>query len=154
MITPAAMVASDSFPKYDKNEPVAISAATSLAIDIPAAALASLGNSLSMSLPSLLSTSASSSSAYDSLDEDDNVLPPTVLAPAIAGADVRTRRLSQDFFFPNQKKFESATPVVIKARDLHLKDHPIVEGAYAEYEALYNADSLMTKDGRFMVRLL
>ncbi|KAG0242634.1 hypothetical protein BGX31_000090 [Mortierella sp. GBA43] len=51
-------------------------------------------------------------------------------------------------------KFESVVPQVIRARDIHLKDHPIIEGAYAEYERLYNADSLMTVDGRPMVRLL
>lgn len=152
---PSAMFASGSYSDNGKTKPIAISAATYFAIDIPGGALASLEMSPPVSPPSLmLSTSASSTNTYDSLDDDDDVLASPVFVPAIAGSDVRTRRLSQEFYFPNQTKFESATPEIVRARDIYLKDHPFIEGAYAEYEALYNADSLMTKDGRHMVRLL
>ncbi|KAF9923956.1 hypothetical protein BGZ65_008588 [Modicella reniformis] len=135
------MVASDSFSNNNKTEPIAV--APSLAIDIPTSARSALGRSVPPTTP-LLSSSASSSSSFDSFEASAQV------DSAVVG---KARRLSQ-VFFPNQTTFESLVPQVIRARDLHLKDHPIIEGAYAEYERLYNADSVMTIDGRHMVRLL
>jgi len=140
-------------------------------IDIPATARSAIvqANAISPPLtPPLLSTSASSSISFDSLPavfdidatSSKSVLSEDVVAEAgavaVAGgaSDVRSRRLSQQFFFPNQTVFECAVPKITRARDLHLADHPIKEGEFAEYERLYNADSLMTVDGRHMVRLL
>ncbi|KAI1317058.1 hypothetical protein EDD11_009041 [Mortierella claussenii] len=141
------MVAAGAFSNNTKAQPAA--ATPALTINIPASALTALSQAsntaTSPSTPPLLSSSVSSVTSFDSFNsgcEDANT-----------AAD-HARRLSQEFFFPNQTKFESAVPVVIRARDLQLKDHPIIEGAYAEYELLYNADSLMTKDGKQMVRLL
>ncbi|KAF9114325.1 hypothetical protein BGX27_011145 [Mortierella sp. AM989] len=147
-ITPA-MVASGSFSNNNKTEPLS---ATPLAIDIPFGALSALEHARNIeppTTPPLLSSSASSTTSFESMAANTSSA-----VPAVAGEDARTRRVSQDFYFPRQSKFESAVPVVVRARDIHLKDHPIIEGAYAEYEKLYNADSLMTEDGRPMVRLL
>ncbi|KAF9360038.1 hypothetical protein BGX26_010688 [Mortierella sp. AD094] len=147
-ITPA-MVASGSFSNNNKTEPLS---AAPFAIDIPHGALSALEHARTIDSPTtppLLSSSASSTTSFESLAPSAN---PVVAA--VAGEDVRTRRVSQEFYFPHQLKFESAVPVIVKAKDIHLKDHPFIEGAYAEYERLYNADSLMTKDGRPMVRLL
>jgi hypothetical protein len=114
--------------------------AASLAIDIPASARSALEQP-APTTPPLLSSSASSSASFESFET------------AALEKEAAPRRLSH-VFFPNQHKFESVVPQVVRARDIRLKDHPIIEGAYAEYERLYNADSLMTVDGRPMVRLL
>ncbi|KAG0272489.1 hypothetical protein BGZ95_011759 [Linnemannia exigua] len=124
-------------------------ASASLAIEIPASARTALEQASAFSPPStppLLSASSSSFSDGITLLEDD-------ISFAICEKE-KTRRKSQEFFFPRQTSFESAVPSVTRARDVVLKDHPTVDGAYAEYERLYNADSLVTKDGRHMVRLL
>ncbi|KAF9572030.1 hypothetical protein EC968_010435 [Mortierella alpina] len=152
---PAAAASSSS---SCKTEPIALSAAgvaksasASLSIDIPVRARSALeGTDADMPplTPPYLSSSASSTSSFESAFEAE--MP---LSPAVAGADVKMRHLSQQFFFPNQFKFESMVPEVVKATDIYLKDHPMIDGAFAEYENLYNADSLMTRDGRPMVRL-
>ncbi|KAG0005484.1 hypothetical protein BGZ80_006484 [Entomortierella chlamydospora] len=151
-ITPA-MIASGFFVSYkNKNKKTKPLSAAPLAIEIPKGALEALKQARDVeppTTPPLLSPSASSTTSLDSPVES-----PEPISAAVAGADVRTRRISQEFYFPRQVKFESAAPEIVKAKDVHLKDHPIVKGAYAEYERLYNADSLMTKDGRHMVRLL
>ncbi|KAF9912428.1 hypothetical protein BX616_010326 [Lobosporangium transversale] len=138
--TAPALVASGAFSNNSKTEP----AAFPLAINIPAK---TVDTGDAPTTPPMLSTSVSSAGSFDSFgSEADEV--------DVAAAAARSRRQSQQFFFPHQTKFESAVPVVTRARDIHLKDHPFIEGAYAEYEKLYNADSLITKDGRQMVRLL
>ncbi|GJJ77794.1 hypothetical protein EMPS_10153 [Entomortierella parvispora] len=162
-----AVVANASFSVV-KDES-SLPASPSLNIDIPAAARSALNEANATSpplTPPLLSTSASSSTSFESLpaafdvDASSSVLSKDVEAEAgavaVAGgaSDARSRRLSQQYFFPNQTVFECAVPKVTLARDLHLKDHPIKKGEFAEYERLYNADSLMTVDGRHMVRLL
>ncbi|KAG0056344.1 hypothetical protein BGZ83_005463 [Gryganskiella cystojenkinii] len=147
---------------------------TTLNIDIPATARSALAkaNTISPPLtPPLLSTSASSSVSFDALPTAFDIdaisaeaaavdLPKEAIAEAgavaVAGGatDARSRALSRQFFFPNQTRFECVVPTITRARDLNLKDHPIIEGQFAEYEKLYHADSLMTVDGRPMVRLL
>ncbi|KAG0276946.1 hypothetical protein BGZ96_003070 [Linnemannia gamsii] len=125
---------------------------SSLSIDIPARDRAALEKASAYSPPStppMLSPSASSTSSFD--DGNNSYLADILSTMANANS---ARRKSQDFFFPNQPTFESAVPHVIRAKDVVLKDHPQVDGAYAEYEELYNSDSTMTKDGRHMVRLL
>ncbi|KAG0366563.1 hypothetical protein BGZ54_005198 [Gamsiella multidivaricata] len=149
-VVASARVASGSFSKNKKARPVSIPAALSMSFKIPRSARSALEKSRSISppmTPPLLSSSSSASSttSFDSIE---------AASPVEANDTVRVRRLSQEFFFPNQKVFESAVPIVTRAKDIHLKDHPHVKGAFAEYERLYNADSLMTKDGRHMVRLL
>jgi len=141
MTATPAMVASGSF---SNNKTEAVVHAASFAIDIPASARSALKQPVPPTTPPLLSSSASSSNSFDSFE-----------AAALEEQAVvdHSRRLSH-IFFPRQTKFESVVPVVVRARDIHLKDHPIVPGAFAEYERLYNADSLMTVDGRPMVRLL
>ncbi|KAG0210419.1 hypothetical protein BGX28_009328 [Mortierella sp. GBA30] len=143
-----------------KTEPLAASVATtaraasaSLSIHIPAKALTALeranANSPPLS-PPYLSSSASSTGSFESLPDAFTVAESPVASPA----EGKIRRLSREFFFPNQSKFETAAPEIVKARDLNLKDHLVADGAFDEYDKLYNADSLMTKDGRPMVRLL
>ncbi|KAF8938484.1 hypothetical protein BGZ58_000801 [Dissophora ornata] len=158
-----AMIASGSFSNNNKAKPVSVATAVSpFAIDIRASArasaLAALEKRTPPQAPPQLSSSVVSSDSYDSLDEEEAVrsVRPFSVGPVAArgGCEACSRRQSQQFFFPNQSRFESAVPQVVRARDIHLKDHPIVEGAFAEYEALYNADSLVTKDGVHMVRLL
>ncbi|KAF9426433.1 hypothetical protein BGZ76_002763 [Entomortierella beljakovae] len=132
-----AMVASGSFSNNNKTEPLAME---TLPLDIPASLLAAFENTRAAIPPSSPPQLSSSVSSVTSLDSNFDVL--------------KSRRASQEFYFPHQSTFESAVPVIVRAKDVHLKDHPIIEGAYAEYEKLYNADSVMTKDGRPMVRLL
>ncbi|KAF9912007.1 hypothetical protein EC991_001454 [Linnemannia zychae] len=143
-------------PNYRKASPRAMSAraamtaaSASLAINIPANARVALEQASAFSPPSTppLLSASSSDSFGEGVTLDDAI--------SLSMCDKeRTRRRSQEFFFPRQTTFESAVPMVTRARDVVLKDHPVVEDAYAEYERLYNSDSLMTKDGRFMVRLL
>ncbi|KAF8969764.1 hypothetical protein BGZ46_010631 [Entomortierella lignicola] len=139
MTATPSIVSSGSFSNNNKTEPLS---AAPLAIDIPHGALSALEHARNTSPPStppLLSSSASSVSSFDS---------------SLAGENLSKRRLSREFYFPHQTEFEQATPVIIRAKDILLKDHPFIKDAYAEYERLYNADSVMTKDGKPMVRLL
>ncbi|KAF9185193.1 hypothetical protein BGZ51_002914 [Haplosporangium sp. Z 767] len=143
-----AMVASGSFSNNNKTVPSASAALASLSIDIPKKARSALAMADNVSpplTPPYLSSSASSSTSFESLPFEHD--------PVDVSASEAARRRSRDFFFPNFQ-FECAVPQVTKARDIYLKDHPYVPGAYAEYDDLYNADSVMTKDGRPMVRLL
>ncbi|KAG0332512.1 hypothetical protein BG004_001218, partial [Podila humilis] len=75
---------------------------------------------------------------------------PTTSSAATVVEPEKARRLSQEFFFPGQTRFECVVPEVISAKSVHLKDHPMVEGQFSQYDNLYNDDSLMTVDGRFM----
>ncbi|KAF9977969.1 hypothetical protein BGZ73_004252 [Actinomortierella ambigua] len=73
----------------------------------------------------------------------------------VASMNDHRRRASQEFFFPNQKAFESAVPMVTKAADLEIgHDHRQHWQKQAEIDQLYHADSLVTVDGRRMFRLL
>ncbi|KAF9430802.1 hypothetical protein BGZ94_003852 [Podila epigama] len=82
----------------------------------------------------------------------------TVVSKPVAPKQITVKsvaaKLAQQFFFPNQTHFECVVPTVTSATSVHLKDFPAVQGEFAEYDRLYNADSKMTVDGRFMVRLL
>ncbi|KAF8943096.1 hypothetical protein BGZ47_005809 [Haplosporangium gracile] len=159
IITSAIIATGLFYSSRPKTQPSVFSAASSkiaayayspLSIEIPTSDRRRLERASAISPPStppMLSPSASSTSSFD----DGNVLAEILSSMANANS---ARRKSQEFFFPNQTAFESAVPHVIRAKDVVLKDHPHVEGAYAEYEELYNADSLVTKDGRQMVRLL
>ncbi|KAF9924601.1 hypothetical protein FBU30_005449 [Linnemannia zychae] len=143
VIIASALAAASVFPKV---EPTSTGAPSTLSIDIPGKARAALEYASAYSPPSTPSLlSASSDSAFE--DGDD-------ILEVVMCEKEKSRRRSQEFFFPRQTRFESAVPEVIRAKDVVLKDHPVVKDAYAEYERLYNADSVMTKDGRHMVRLL
>ena len=131
----------------------------SLAIDIPVPVQARIDLQVSPpSTPPMLSASSSASSAsFESLPEPTPyaaaMVSPVLPAKKVIVAE-KPKRLSQEYFFPDQKHFECVVPAVTSAKSVYLKDHPVVEGQYAEYDRLYNADSVQTVDGRFMVRLL
>ncbi|KAF9549413.1 hypothetical protein EC957_003802 [Mortierella hygrophila] len=156
IITSAIIATGLFYSSRPKTQPSVFSAASSkiaayaytpLSIQIPTADRRRLERNSPPSTPPMLSPSASSTSSFD----DGNPLAEILSSMANANS---ARRKSQEYFFPNQTTFESAVPHVVRAKDVVLKDHPHVEGAYAEYDELYNADSLVTKDGRHMVRLL
>lgn len=119
-------------------------AAATLEIQIPSGALLDLEKNLPpMSVPQL---------SPPSLESDDDDL--ESLPSEDEYAFLKSRQMSMQYFFPRQARFEPVVPIIIRASDIRLKDHPMVEGEYADYDKYYHADTLLTRDGRPMVRLL
>ncbi|KAF9082655.1 hypothetical protein BGX29_007149 [Mortierella sp. GBA35] len=151
-----AMVASGAYTNYKKTQARSAVAArpassASLKINIPTAAISALDRARALSPPSTPPLLSASSSMSDSSDGGRNMFDDGIILDKFELKCENTRRRSQEFFFPNQTQFESAVPIVTSARDVVLKDtHPVVHSAYSDYED----DSVMTKDGRYIVRLL